>query len=105
MKKSIFLMGVAVMALASCAKDSVKEVNNGHAIDFRVATQTRATETTTANLSTFYVTAIDAKGSNYFTNAAFTKIEEYFSSSPAYYWPGDGSNLEFLKAIVKLFAN
>ena len=83
------------MALASCAKDSVKEVNNGHAIDFRVATQTRATETTTANLSTFYVTAIDAKGSNYFTNAAFTKIEEYFSSSPAYYWPGDGSNLEF----------
>ena len=83
------------MALASCAKDSVKEVNNGHAIDFRVATQTRATETTTANLSTFYVTAIDAKGSNYFTNAAFTKIEEYFSSSPAYYWPGDGSNLNF----------
>ena len=83
------------MALASCAKDSVKEVNNGHAIDFRVATQTRATETTTANLSTFYVTAIDAKGSNYFTNAAFTKIEEYFSSSPAYYWPGDGSDLEF----------
>ena len=88
-------MGVAVMALASCAKDSVKEVNKGHAIDFRVATQTRATETTTANLSTFYVTAIDAKGSNYFTNAAFTKIEEYFSSSPAYYWPGDGSDLEF----------
>ena len=83
------------MALASCAKDSVKEVNNGHAIDFRVATQTRATETTTANLSTFYVTAIDAKGSNYFTNAAFTKIEEYFSSSPAYYWPGDGSDLAF----------
>ena len=83
------------MALASCAKDSVKEVNNGRAIDFRVATQTRATETTTANLSTFYVTAIDEKGSNYFTNAAFTKIEEYFSSSPAYYWPGDGSDLEF----------
>ena len=83
------------MALASCAKDSVKEVNNGHEIDFRVATQTRATETTTANLSTFYVTAIDEKGSNYFTNAAFTKIEEYFSSSPAYYWPGDGSDLEF----------
>ena len=88
-------MGIAAMVFASCAKDSVKEVNNGHAIDFRVATQTRATETTTANLSTFYVTAIDAKGSNYFTNAAFTKIEEYFSSSPAYYWPGDGSELEF----------
>ena len=95
MKKYVILMGIAAMVFASCAKDSVKEVNNGHAIDFRVATQTRATETTTANLSTFYVTAIDAKGSNYFTNAAFTKIEEYFSSSPAYYWPGDGSDLEF----------
>ena len=89
MKKSIILMGIAAMAFASCAKDTVKEVNNGRAIDFRVATQTRATETTTANLTTFYVTAIDESGSNYFTNVAFTKIDEYFSSSPVYYWPGE----------------
>ena len=91
MKKTIILMGIAAMAFASCAKDTVKEVNNGHAIDFRVATQTRATETTTANLTTFYVTAIDEKGSNYFTDAAFTKVDTYFSSSPVYYWPGSGS--------------
>ena len=76
------------MAFASCAKDTVKEVNTGRAIDFRVAAQSRATETTTANLTTFYVTAINESGSNYFTNAAFTKVDEYFCSSPAYYWPG-----------------
>ena len=91
MKKIVILMGIAAMAFASCAKDTVKETNNGRAIDFRVAAQTRASETTTANLTTFYVTAIDEQGSNYFTNAAFTKIEEYFSSSPVYYWPGSGS--------------
>ena len=84
-------MGIAAMAFASCAKDTVKEVNNGRAIDFRVAAQTRASETTTANLTTFYVTAIDETSKNYFTDAAFTKVEEYFSSSPAYYWPGSGS--------------
>ena len=91
MKKTIILVGIAVMAFASCAKDAVKEVNNGRAIDFRVATQTRASETTTANLTTFYVTALDESGSNYFTDAAFTKVDTYFSSSPVYYWPGDGS--------------
>lgn len=88
-------MGMLAMTFASCTRDLVKETNNGRAIDFRVATRTKATETTTANLSTFYVTALDAKGENYFTDAAFTKLENYFSSSPAYYWPGDGSNLSF----------
>ena len=48
MKKTIILVGIAAVAFASCAKDAVKEVNNGRAIDFRVATQTRASETTTA---------------------------------------------------------
>ena len=88
-------MGMVALTFASCTRDQVKEANNGHAIDFRVATQTKATETTTANLSTFYVTALDADGENYFTDAAFTKIENYYSSSPAYYWPGDGSTLSF----------
>ena len=89
MKKSIILMGIAAMAFASCAKDTIKETNNGRAIDFRVATHTRATETTTANLTTFYVTAINESGSNYFTNVAFTKVDSYFTSSPLYYWPGE----------------
>ena len=95
MKRIYILMGMVALTFASCTRDQVKEANNGHAIDFRVATQTKATETTTANLSTFYVTALDADGENYFTDAAFTKIENYYSSSPAYYWPGDGSTLSF----------
>ena len=88
MRRISILMSIAAMILTSCAKDSMKEANKGRAIDFRVAAQSRATETTTANLTTFYVTAIDESGSNYFTNSAFTKVDEYFCSSPAYYWPG-----------------
>ena len=89
MKKTIILLGIAAMVFASCAKDTVKEVNTGRAIDFRVATQTRATEITTANLTTFYVTAINESEENYFTNVAFTKVDSYFASSPLYYWPGE----------------
>ena len=88
MRRISIFMSIAAMILTSCAKDSMKEANKGRAIDFRVAAQSRATETTTANLTTFYVTAIDESGSNYFTNSAFTKVDEYFCSSPAYYWPG-----------------
>ena len=95
MKKIILMLGIAAMSFASCSKDIVKETNIGHAIDFRVTTHTRGTETNIANLSTFYVTALDEFGDNYFSNVAYTKVNEYFSSSPAYYWPGDGSSLDF----------
>ena len=95
MKRVMILVGIAAMAFTSCIKDTIKVTNNGRAIDFRVAADTRATETTTDNLTTFYVTAIDSQGKNYFSNASFTKLEAYFSSSPAYYWPGDGSALDF----------
>ena len=95
MKKIFFLMGIAAIAFASCAKDTLKEVNNGRAIDFRVAAETRASETTTANLESFYVTALDANGANYFNEVAYTKVDNYYHSSPAYYWPGDGSDLNF----------
>lgn len=95
MKRFALLIGLAAIAFTSCESDQIKDVNKGRAIDFRVAAQSRATEVTTESLSTFYVTAIDQNSCNYFTNVAFTKIEEYFSSSPSYFWPGDGSNLDF----------
>lgn len=57
--------------------------------------ETRATETTTANITNFLVTAINASNSNFFTDQAFTKAGSYFTSNPAYYWPNDGSNLSF----------
>ena len=68
------------------------------AIDFRVAAQTRAAETTTANLSEFKVTAVSvnaegAQTTNYFTDVTFAKSDEgaFFFSNPAYYWPNEGS--------------
>ena len=42
MKKQLFLMVVAALAMASCSKDESTGINNGNAIDFRVAMQTRA---------------------------------------------------------------
>ena len=88
-------MTAAVLTITSCSKDESTEVNNGQAIDFRVAMETRATETTTANITNFLVTAINAGNSNFFTDQAFTKTGSYFTSNPAYYWPNDGSNLSF----------
>ena len=90
-------MGVAVLAFASCAKDTVTETNNGLAIDFRVATETRATEVNNDNLNAFKVTAISAtetttEGANYFSDVEFTKEagKSTYSSATPYYWPESG---------------
>lgn len=90
-------MGIAALAFTSCAKDTVTEANRGQAIDFRVAAQTRAAETTTDNITEFAVTAIykdgNAEGDNYFTNAKFEKsaTESFFYSNPVYYWPTESA--------------
>lgn len=90
-------MGIAALAFASCAKDTVTEADRGQAIDFRVAAQTRAAETTTVNITEFAVTALykdgNAEGDNYFTNAQFEKSanEEFFYSNPVYYWPTESA--------------
>ena len=54
MKKQLFLVVVAALAMASCSKDESTGINNGNAIDFRAAMQTRASETTTANITNFF---------------------------------------------------
>ena len=51
MKKQLFLVVVAALAMASCSKDESTGINNGNAIDFRAAMQTRASETTMANIT------------------------------------------------------
>lgn len=88
-------MTMAALAMASCSKNESTGINNGNAIDFRAAMQTRATETTTANLTSFFVTAIDKNNATHFINAEFTKDGSFFTSTPPYFWPGDGSNLSF----------
>ena len=41
------------------------------------------------------MTAIDAENENYFTDVEFTKNDSYFTSETPYYWPSDGSVLNF----------
>lgn len=95
MKQSLFLVPLAALALASCSKDETTDTNLGNAIDFRSAMQTRASEMTIEDLTSFAVTAIDEKAQNYFTDVEFAKAENTYVSTPAYYWPSNGSELDF----------
>lgn len=99
MKKQFFYMAAAAIALTSCSSEDVIEVNQGDAIEFRVSTgigsNSRGTETTTGNLTQFFITAINS-GNLYFQNALFTEVEgNKYTHSPAYYWPGNGSTVDF----------
>lgn len=92
MKKQIMFMAMTAMLIASCSSDDVVSTNTGRAIDFRTSVGTRGAETTTANISKFWVTAIDEAGANYFSMQEFTKKGEFFTSSPVYYWPAGTLN-------------
>lgn len=68
MKKSLFVLGVAVAALASCTNEEVMDVAENRAIGFNafVGNNTRAlvTEVTKDNLSGFYVFGATSDDSN-----------------------------------------
>lgn len=95
MKKKFFLAALTVALLASCSNDEVIETPDGTPITFRSAINTRATETTTANLRRFYVTALNEKGEVYFKDLQFNKNGDIFESKNTYYFPGDNSELTF----------
>lgn len=92
MKKQIMFMAMTAMLIASCSSDDVVSTNTGRAIDFRTSVGTRGTETTTDNITKFWVTAIDEAGDNYFSKQEFTKDVGFFTSSPVYYWPAGKLN-------------
>lgn len=92
MKKQIMFMAMTAMLIASCSSDDVVSTNTGRAIDFRTSVGTRGTETTTDNITKFWVTAIDEADSNYFSKQEFTKDGGFFTSSPVYYWPAGTLN-------------
>ena len=85
MKKNIFLISMAMLALVSCTNDEVIQINNGQKIEFRTALSTRATELTNADLPSFWVTAL-YNDVEYFSDE-FTKNGTYFKSEKDYYWP------------------
>ena len=97
MKKMTFMMmaGLSMIGLASCTSDEPLSINQGNAIDFRPALNSRAAETTNSNLSSINVTAF--LGDNIlFGNTEFIKgSDNYFVSTPEYYWPTDDSQLDF----------
>lgn len=94
MKKQIMFMAMTAMLIASCSSDDVVSTNTGRAIDFRTSVGTRGTETTTANIDKFWVTAIDEAGDNYFSKQEYKKEKEgeFFTSTPLYYWPAGTLN-------------
>lgn len=94
MKKHIYTAAIAALAIVSCTKDDVKEVNRGQAIDFHTV-MTRVTETTTNSLQDIWVTATSQSETNYFTDLQFQRNGNYFTSEKSYYWPSDGSSLQF----------
>lgn len=87
MKKQIMFMAMTAMLIASCSSDDVVSTNTGRAIDFRTSVGTRGAETTTDNITKFWVTAIDEAGANYFSKQEYKKEGEFFTSTPLYYWP------------------
>lgn len=96
MKKQLFLTAMTALVMVSCSEENVLDTNKGNAIDFRAAMGTRASETTTASMSQIYVTALTVRNENLFSDLLFSKgLSNFFTSTPAYYWPGDGSNLTF----------
>ena len=96
MKQKLLFAGMAAIALTSCSNDEAVEINNGHAISFRTAMGTRATETTTANLEGFFVTAFYESTEPYFSDLEFKKgTEVLFESDTKYFYPGDARPLTF----------
>lgn len=94
----LLLALVAVLMSVSCSLDKRLDKNEGNPISFTSEmAPTRATDfVTTGNMDYFYSTAFNAAGEVYFDKQLFEKQGSgFFTSSPEYYWPGDGSDLRF----------
>lgn len=98
MKKTqapLMMAAIAALALTSCSQDEPVTANRGRAIDFRTSMDSRATETTNANLTS--ITAAAFMGDQLFFPAMeFSKGNDgFFTSATEYYWPGDNTELSF----------
>lgn len=98
MKKTntqLMMAALAAVALASCSQEEPSSTNQGRAIDFRSAMDSRAAETTNANLTS--INAVAFLGNQlFFPVMEFTKgTDGFFTSETEYYWPGDDTQLTF----------
>lgn len=94
MKKSLLILtGVAMLALVSCSKEQTlaengKAVRAGIGFRASIAQNTRAVETTTSNLNSFYVCSF---GETEFSDVEFTKgADNFYTSVTEYPWPDTG---------------
>ncbi len=129
MKKSLFLLSAAALALASCSQEEVLDINtskvDNNVITFRPRTgkASRSLDITTENLQSFKVLAfkgnIDDDGQEmvqywpdwveFSKGAPSTKPDEwggyFFTSETPYYYPTDGAALYFLAYAPSTLAN
>lgn len=112
MKKTLFILSSA-LALVACQKnDEAVRTSEPSRITFAVremktdVSGTRGiTEVTTENLSAMYVTATSGAADAQAQFSDFKKVEHAIAeqkSTSTYYWPNDGSNLNFFATNVAL---
>lgn len=90
----LMITGAVMLLLTACTTDNLKESSRGQKIDFRAST-TKATEITIANFNSFICTAINENGDYHFIDEEFERLGSIYSSATDYYWPSDGSSLNF----------
>ena len=99
MKKKLFFLAVAAVALASCSNDETiaSQANNeANEISFRtfVGGQTRSTDITQSTIQTsgFKVYAtLNNSSTVYFDETDFTYSNGFWTSANKYYWPSTGA--------------
>ena len=108
MKKNLFIIAAAALALASCSNDEIIEsaaFSESNEISFQpyVGGVTRAADINATTLETtgFYVSARKhSPDAEYFTDAAYTIYTtpggtKTWTCATKYYWPADNSELDF----------
>lgn len=97
MKQNYLFAGLAALALTACSSDQVLDENRGDAINFHVAAplSTRATPTTTANLTTFKVTAYAGTKQSFDETATKNTAGTQWNTAATHYWPQNDSELFF----------
>ena len=96
MKKVIYMMAAAAIALSSCSSDETTDVAKSSSISFRSAVgfNTRGIEMTNADgykMTKMTVSAFDESGAEFFKNYVFDESYGEFISSEHPSWPNHGS--------------